>query len=90
MTILSKAKISSPCYLAQGQSVYVGKQLVTSEQLSAGFSFATCMAGAALTRTSFNLWALDGRRVESSLLTVHSFIGGLSGVGAGGQIVSSP
>ncbi len=64
---------------SQGQSVYVVKQLIDSDQVTAGFSFATCMAGAALSRTSFNLWALDGRRVENSLLTIHSFIGGLSG-----------
>jgi len=48
--------------------------------LEGGFSFSTSMSGGALTRTSFNLQIVDVSGQKMDLISIHSFIGGISGM----------
>jgi len=71
----------------QGESVYLlGRtppSSTTADRMggvAGGFSFSTSMSGGALSRSAFDLWLHDSVQHTKQLLTIHSYVGGLSGM----------
>merc|ERR1711872_442782 len=71
----------------QGESVYLlGRTPPSSTTadgmggVAGGFSFSTSMSGGALSRSAFDLWLHDSVQHTKQLLTIHSYVGGLSGM----------
>ena len=78
---LENVKIGCKSHLTpslQGESVYVSRELIDVGGMEGRFTFSTSKSGSSISRTSFSLDIRDVANHKKNLLSIQSFIGGIS------------